>query len=306
MGIKVVATGIGMADKVITNADFEKILDTSDEWIKTRTGIEERRFVSDEQTNETLATEAAVMAMEKSGIDVSDISLVIAATFSPSTHMPSIASRVAKNISLCEESIVFDLNTACTGFVTALNVAHSMLADMKDKYALIIGSEVLSKFINFEDRGTAVLFGDGAGAAIIKRDDSLDYCYLSGYVHDSGNVLHTIEESSLIAMEGKQVFRFATEKMNYSINEILKRACKTADDIDLFVPHQANKRIIDHVVKKQKIDPAKFAITLDKFGNTSAASVPMTLALQENIEGKKIVCVGFGGGLTYGAILING
>ncbi len=306
MGIKVVSTGVGVANKVFTNADFEKILDTSDEWITTRTGIEERRFIDDGQSNETLATDAAKMAMEKSGIDIADVAIVIAATFSPSTHMPSLASRVAKNIGFLEESVVFDLNTACTGFVTALNVAHSMLADMKDKYALVLGSEVLSKFINFEDRGTAVLFGDGAGAALIKRDDSLDYCYISGYLHDDKNVLRTDEESGLIAMDGKQVFRFATEKMNYSINEILKRSNLTADDIDLFIPHQANKRIIDHVVKKQKIDESKFAITLNKFGNTSAASIPMTLALQENIKGKKMICVGFGGGLTYGAILING
>ncbi len=306
MGIKIVATGIGVADKVFTNSDFEKIIDTSDEWIRTRTGILERRFVDDGQSNETLATDAAKMALQKSGLDVSDIAVIIIATFTPTTHMPSLASRVAKNIGLLEETIVFDLNTACTGFVTALNVAHSLLADKSDKYALVLGSEVLSKFINFDDRGTAVLFGDGAGAAIIKRDDSLDYCYISGYVHDDKNVLRTDEESGLIAMDGKQVFRFATEKMNYSVSEILRRTNLNADDIDLFVPHQANKRIIDYVVKKLKIDESKFAITLDKFGNTSAASIPMTLALQDSIEGKKMICVGFGGGLTYGAILING
>ncbi len=305
MGIKIISCAIAKAENIVTNSDFEKKLDTSDEWIVTRTGIKQRRFVGEGQNNEQLASESAQKALADSGIDKSDIKVCIVATFTPDKSMPSVSCGVAKNIGLSEDTVCFDLNAACTGFVTALNTAYRLLEDMQDKYALVIGSEVISKLIDMTDRSTAVLFGDGAGAAIIKRENSLKHAFISGFVPDEKNVLCTDEKLNCISMDGKAVFRFATEKMTYAINEILKRNNLTIDDIHMIIPHQANKRIIDYAQKKLAISAEKFYMNLDKYGNTSAASIPIALYEAAVEKGEKIICVGFGAGLTYGAVLVN-
>ncbi len=305
MGIKIVSSAIAKAKNVIKNSDFEKTLDTSDEWITTRTGIKERRFISEDQSNEQLASESARGALENSGIDKRDIKVCIVATFTPDRTMPSVSCGVAKNLGLSEDTICFDLNAACTGFVTALNTAYRLLEDMQDKFALVIGSEVISKTLDMTDRSTAILFGDGAGAAIVKRDKDLKYAFISGVVADENNVLCTDKMLNYISMDGKAVFRFATEKMTYAISEILKRNKLAIEDIDMIIPHQANKRIIDYAQKKLAICADKFYINLDRYGNTSAASIPIALFEAGIAKGKKIICVGFGAGLTYGAVLIH-
>ncbi len=305
MGIKIVSCGMAKAKNVMTNFDFENILDTSDEWITTRTGIKQRRFVSKDQNNETLATESAKQALEQSKINKEDIKVVIVASFTADNLTPSTSCLVAKNLGLSEDIICFDLNAACSGFVYALNTAYSLLENNKDKYALVIGSEVISKALDLADRSTAVLFGDGAGAAIIKRDMDKKHAFLSGVLPDNDNVLYTDNDTNKLSMDGKAVFRFATEKMTYAINTILQENNLDIDDIDLIIPHQANKRIIDFAQKRLNIPSSKFFINLENYGNTSAASIPIALNEANLKLNQKAICVGFGAGLTYGAILIN-
>ncbi len=306
MGLKIISCGIGKAEKIFKNADFEKILETSDEWIKTRTGIEQRMFISENQSGESLATTAAAEALQKSGVDKSDIKILIVATFTPDSSMPSAACKVGKNLGLSEDVICFDLNSACTGYVTALNVAHSLLGDIKNGYALVVGCDVLSRILDMTDRTTAILFGDGAGAAVVKRDDSVEYGYIPGFVHDNDNVLHIDSESGHVVMDGKPIFRFAVDKMSYAINKILEQNGLCIDDIDLIIPHQANKRIIYSVQKRLSIPAEKMVVSLQNYGNTSAASIPMALYEAGDVKNKRILCIGFGAGLTYGAVLING
>ncbi len=295
---------MAMADTLVTNADFEKTLDTSDEWIKTRTGIAERRFVSDDQSNESLATQAAKTALEKSGIDIGLVKVLIVATFTPDQKTPSVSCNTAKNLGLSQDIICFDLNAACTGFVYALQTAHSLLSENDGKYALVIGSEVISKSLDMSDRSTAVLFGDGAGAVVIERTSG-EHAFVSGYVPDVDNVLYTDKKSGFLQMDGKAVFRFATEKMTYAIQKIFEENDILLDDVSFIIPHQANRRIIDYAQKKCNLDESKIFINLDRYGNTSAASIPIALAEANIPTGKKILCVGFGAGLTYGAVVIE-
>ncbi len=304
MGIRLLSYGMAKANNAVKNSDFEKILDTSDEWIFTRTGIKQRRFVSDGQSNESMAIQSAKQAVEKSGVNISNIEVCIVATMTPDKSAPCVACEVAKNLGLGQQTICFDLNAACSGFVTALNAAHGLLEN-KNKYALIVGSEVLSGVLDMKDRTTAVLFGDGAGAVLIKRDDNLKHAFLGGYVPDDNNVLYEDKATKRLNMDGKAVFRFATEKMSFALNSILTENNLHIDDIDLIVPHQANKRIIDYVQKKMNISADKFFMNLQDYGNTSAASIPIALYEANLKQNKKVICVGFGAGLTYGAILLN-
>ncbi len=305
MGIKIIACTVAKAKNVIKNSDFEKSLDTSDEWIVSRTGIKQRMFITHNQSCESLAIESASAAIEKSGLNKNDIKVCIVATFTPDCNMPSVAYSVANQLSLSEDTICFDINAACTGFVTALNTAYRLLEETQDKYALVIGSEVISKFLDMTDRTTAVLFGDGAGAAIIKRESGLKHAYVQGFVPDENRVLCIDKTLNYISMNGKAVFRFATEKMAHAINEILIRNNLTIEDIHMIIPHQANKRIIDFAQKKLNISADKFFMNLDKYGNTSAASIPIALSEASIENGKKVICVGFGAGLSYGAVLVN-
>ncbi len=304
-GLKILGCGLDKGEKVVTNADFEKILETSDEWIASRTGIRERRFVSESQTNVSLATAAAKQAIEKSGIDVADIAVCIVATFTPDVATPSVSCVVGKQLGLNEDTTCFDLNSACTGFVYASNVAYSMLAANPDKYALVIGSEKISKKLDMTDRGTAILFGDGAGATVLKREEDLPYAFTAGFVADVDESLYCRDADDKIVMDGKAVFRFATSKMSKAISDIFSKYNLTSDDIDVIIPHQANRRIIDHVAKKLGLDTQKIFVNLDKIGNTSAASIPLALCEAGVERGKRVLCVGFGAGLTYGAILLN-
>ncbi len=304
-GLRIVSNGISKAEKVFTNFDFEKIMDTSDEWITTRTGIKERRFVSSNQNNVSLATESAKEAIKNGNIDIEDIKIVIVATFTPDKETPSVSCEVSKNIGIKEDAICFDLNAACSGFVYSCSVVNGLLDMYKGKYALVIGSEVISKVMEITDRKTAILFGDGSGAAIFKKEENLTFASVSGFVSDDEDVLSISKENNKLQMDGQAVFRFATEKMTKAVKQLLSENNLTLDDIDLIIPHQANKRIIDLAVKKLGCDYSKFFLNLEKYGNTSAASIPMALYEAEIEKNKKVICVGFGAGLSYGAVLLN-
>lgn len=304
-GLHIVGTGRCIPNKVVTNDDLSKIVDTNDEWIQTRTGIKRRHFVEDE-TNLDLSVGAAKMAIENAGIDKDEIGAVVLATVKADTLVPSQACMVQKLLELPNDIPCFDINAACSGFMYGLQIARGLLIQSDKRFALVIGSETLSKLLDMTDRGTCILFGDGAGAAIIELSDEHKFVSVLGSKGDN-EVLFCPNDSQkerYVSMLGSDVFKFAVSTVPKTINEILERANLTADDIDLYVCHQANKRIIESVAKKIKQDMDKFYVNVDEFGNTSSASIP--IALSEMNEkgllkpGMKIIAVGFGAGLTWG------
>ena len=309
-GIRIVSTGRAVPSRIVTNDDMSKLVDTSDEWISTRTGIRQRYFC-DGEMNWQLATKSARNAIEKGNIDINDIGAVIVATFSPDYAFPSVACLVQKELGLRNDIMAFDLNAACTGFLYALNVAEGILNSSGEKYALVIGSEQISTRLNMEDRGTCVLFGDGAGAAIIKTSESKDYACVMGSKGDLEALICPGQamENQYITMDGKKVFKFAVSTVGSVINELLDKTENTIDDIDYVVCHQANERIIKTIIKQFNCNPDKFYMNMHQYGNTSAASIP--IALDEMYEkgllakGKKIITVGFGAGFTWGGMLLE-
>ena len=303
-GIEVISTGYDVPAKVVTNFDFEKTLDTSNEWIVERTGIKQRYFVENE-TNIDLATNAAKNALE--GLDISKLKYIIVATITPTQHTPSMACMVQKNLGLNDQQIMaFDINAACSGFVYGLEVMRSLMQGDQDSYGLVIGSEVLSSILDMNDRSSCVLFGDGAGAVVVKSSDQIYASYLDA--SGDNEVLYT-DENNYLQMQGIDVFKFAIGAIPKCINQVLSKTNLTLDDIDHVVCHQANIRIIENVVKKLKVDPQKFYVNVQDFGNTSAASIPLALATMDQKgmikKGDKVICIGFGAGLTWGANLIQ-
>lgn len=304
----------------VTNFDFEKRIDTSNEWIKSRTGIESRYFSHDENTS-FLAYKASLSAIKDANINKEEIDLIIVATCTPDNLTPSCSCLLQEKLGLNDKDVMaFDINAACSGFLYGLHIASKMLYEYK--CALVVGSEVLSKVINYNDKNTSVLFGDGAGAVIMKREDTNKHMYFyANSIGDSNGYL-TIKGSDLtqnfvngnfkispISMNGNEVFRFAVNAMAKSTSEILKKANKNIEDVDLIIPHQANIRIINHVIKKEKINKDKVFINLNKYGNTSAASVAIALseAKEKGLikEGNSILLVGFGAGFTYASAYIE-
>ena len=308
-GLKIVSTGRALPAKVVTNDDMSKLVETSDEWITTRTGIRTRYFCEGE-TQADLAEQAARRALERGKVDVGDLCACIVATVTPDCSAPTSACLLQQRLGLPEDIPCFDMNVGCTGFIYALQVARGFLLQSGRPYALVIGAESLSRITDFTDRGTCVLFGDGAGAAVVTLADSLYACTL-GARGDTEAIF--IEgpgpERPYIHMDGQKVFRFAVEAVPHCIHTLLKETGLGLEDIDWFVPHQANKRIIDHVAKKLKVPGEKFYQNMMRYGNTSAASIP--IALDEMGEqgllekGQKVLCVGFGAGLTWGGALLE-
>lgn len=308
-GLKIVSTGRALPAKVVTNDDMSKLVETSDEWITTRTGIRTRHFCAGE-TQADLAEQAARRALERGKVDVGDLCACIVATVTPDCSAPTSACLLQQRLDLPEDIPCFDMNVGCTGFIYALQVARGFLLQSGRPYALVIGAEALSHITDFTDRGTCVLFGDGAGAAVVTLADSPYACTL-GARGDTEAIF--IEgpgpERPYIHMDGQKVFRFAVEAVPHCIRVLLEETGLTLADIDWFVPHQANKRIIDHVAKKLKVPNEKFYQNMMRYGNTSAASIP--IALDEMAEqgllkrGQKVLCVGFGAGLTWGGALLE-
>lgn len=309
-GLKIVSTGRALPAKVVTNDDMSKLVETSDEWIATRTGIRTRHFCAGE-TQADLAEQAARRALEQGKVDPKDLCACIVATVTPDHSAPTSACLLQQRLGLPEDIPCFDMNVGCTGFIYALQVARGFLLQSGRPCALVIGAEALSRITDFTDRGTCVLFGDGAGAAVVKlEEDSLYACTL-GARGDTEAIF--IEgpgpERPYIHMDGQKVFRFAVEAVPHCIHVLLEETGLGLEDIDWFVPHQANKRIIDHVAKKLKVPNEKFYQNMMRYGNTSAASIPIALdemAEQGLLEkGQKVLCVGFGAGLTWGGALLE-
>jgi len=302
-GLRIVGTGHYAPHNVVTNDDLSKIVDTNDEWIASRTGIRRRHHVTSEK-NQDMAVEAAKMAIINAGIDKSEIGVCICATVRADNLTPSMACMVQKILELPNDIPCFDLNAACSGFMYGLQVARGMLLQGEKKYGLVIGSETLSKILDMTDRSTCILFGDGAGAAVIELSDNTYYSVLGSKGDDVVLQCPNEQGDRYVTMLGSDVFKFAVSTVPKTIFELLDKAGVSADDIDLFVCHQANMRIIESVAKKCKQNLDKFFVNLDEYGNTSSASIPIALSElnQKGMlkHGMKIICVGFGGGLTWG------
>lgn len=326
MTIRITGTGSALPEKKVTNFDLEKLVETSDEWIQKRTGIAERR-VSAGETVSALAAAACRNALEMAGKNPEEVDLIMVATCSPELLLPCCACQVQDLIG-ASKAAAFDLNAACSGFLFALDTAYAYLHTGIYKNALVVGSEVLSKLVDWEDRGTCILFGDGAGAAFVEasaedvirgngRKAGIE-CMLQGSDGTKGMVLSCEEravnnafipkrqmENPYISMDGQEVYKFATKQVPACIQETLDKAGMSADDVDWFMLHQANVRIIESVAKRLKVDIAKFPMNIHKVGNMSSATIPVLLDEWNRggriKEGDRLVLSGFGAGLTYGA-----
>ncbi|MDD3369854.1 MAG: ketoacyl-ACP synthase III [Lachnospiraceae bacterium] len=309
-GLHIVATGMALPTRCVSNDDLAKTVDTNDEWIQSRTGIRSR-YYTDGETNWELASRAAELAIQRAGISTEELGACIVATITSDYATPSVACMVQKTLELPESIPSFDINAACSGFLYGLEVAHGLLQVQKQDYILLIGSEQLSRVLDFEDRSTCILFGDGAAAAIIKRSSEHAFSSILGASGNDESLYcgGTGSERQKVYMDGKAVFRFAVETIPKVLEQILQENQMTLDDIDYVVCHQANERIIEYVRKKMKADESQFYINIDHFGNTSAASIPLALAEMDKKgmlgTGKKIICVGFGAGFTWGGALLT-
>lgn len=305
-GLKLLATGRCLPAAAVTNEDMRRYVDTSDEWITTRTGIRQRYFCAEGENALTLACGAARQALADSGIPKEELGCVVCATVSADYATPSLSCLVQAELGLPEEIPVLDLNAACSGFLYAVAVARGLLAQNGKKYALIIGCEVLSRLMNMSDRSTCVLFGDGAGAAVFEAGPDFPFYALQGARGDKAILANGPGPlAPELSMDGRAVFRFAVEALPHCIRGIQDQSGLSLAEIDWMVCHQANERIIDHCVKKLKAPAEKFYKNMARYGNTSAASIPIALD-EMNRDGKlkpgqKILCVGFGGGLTWAA-----
>lgn len=319
MKAKIIATGSFLPPKIVTNDDLSKIVDTSDEWIRTRTGIEERRVSSDQMATSDLAYEAAKKAIESSKTDPMSLDLIIVATCSPDTLFPSCSCIIQDRLG-AKNAAAIDLSAACSGFNFALAAASSFIESKTYKKILVVGADTLTKYLDWTDRNTCVLFGDGAGAVIVEASDDgagVIGSYLKArgeggkflVMPGGGSRDPENKNGRFIKMEGKEVFKFAVKALEESVEQVLVKAGLSLNDIDLLIPHQANIRIIDHVVKKFNLPKDKVYVNLQKYGNTSAASVPIALdeaVAQKRIKkGDVVVLSGFGAGLTYGANIIK-
>lgn len=311
-GIKLRGTGSCVPEHIITNDDLAQRMDTSDEWITSRTGIRRRHHCVNETTTD-LCIKAAKAALEKSGISPEQIGVCIVATLTPETMIPSTACMVQRAVGLPVDTLCFDLNAACTGFLFALHTTECLLNAAPRKFGLVIGGEALSRIVNWEDRGSCILFGDGAGAAVVECREGWPSIGAVTGAYGNETFLRTsgpnAKDPGLLTMEGTKVFKFAVEAIPWCVDQVLQRHSMTIADVDFFVFHQANARIIDFVVRKYAIPAEKYYKNLEEYGNTSAASIPLVLnELEEQGKigpGSRILAVGFGGGLTWGGALIE-
>ena len=327
MGINIIGLGSYVPEQKLTNNDFTRFVDTNDEWIRTRTGIIERRMAGWEPTW-YMGTQASLKAIENAGISPEDIGLVISSTATSDFHTPSMASVIQYKTGAVNAA-AFDINAACTGFIYALDTARCFLStDDNLKYVLVVANEALSRFVDFSDRSSCILFGDGAAAVIVEKSDKIYYSHLasdgSGASYLCARALQVAPEVKVdkdfddgftnnplhkLYQNGKEVYKFATQALPKSFEIISEKSGIKKEDIDWFIPHQANIRIIETAAKKLGVSMDKFIVTLDRYGNTSSASIP--LALHEAVEkgiikrGQKLAMIGFGAGLTYGGIVLE-
>lgn len=303
----------------MTNDDLSKIVETNDEWIRSRTGIRERRIATEDSTSD-MAAKAAARAMEQAEIAPEEIDLILLATSSPDSCFPNGACEVQAKIGAVHAAC-YDISAACSGFVFALSTAHAFISSGIYRTVLVIGADVLSKLVDWTDRGTCVLFGDGAGAAVVRAEETgilglnMHSNGAKGEVltcgsRSNGNfLLGRKPELGYMAMDGQEVFKFAVKKVPECISQVLDEAGRTTDEVDHFIIHQANYRIIESIAKRLKIDIEKFPANMERYGNTSGASVPILLDELNRAgklkRGETIVLSGFGAGLTWGALLLE-
>jgi 3-oxoacyl-[acyl-carrier-protein] synthase III len=318
-GHRISITGLGVhtPERVVTNDELSTLVDTSDEWIVERTGIKERRIAKDEEALTDISLPAARRALEMAGVAAEDIDLLVVATVTPDMAFPSSSALIADALGM-PDAAAYDLSAGCTGFVYAVAQAHAMLATGLSKKALVIGGDVLSKILDWTDRSTLVLFGDGAGAVVMERVDEGGFLGFelgadggggaNLWLPGSGSRLFD-DPDKHVKMNGREVFKFATRVMVSSAEAILEECDLAVDDVDVYVPHQANVRIIDHAVKKLGIPQEKTVVNVQRYGNTSSGSIPLALADAADdgrLEpGKLVLLTGMGAGLTWGSALIE-
>ena len=313
----IAGTGSALPERRVTNAELAATVDTTHEWIVERTGIEARHIAGDGETTATMATEAARKALAAAGVDAGQVGLIVLATATPDQTFPSSATRVQTALGI-DDCIAFDLSAVCTGFLYALSVADNMIKGGMTEYALVIGSETFSRILDWEDRATCVLFGDGAGAVLLKAEMTRDQGILATRLHADGRHnellfvdggVSTTGTVGKLRMRGKEVFRHAVVNLAAVLTEVLVAAGHEAGEVDWVVPHQANKRILDATAKKLGLDPARVIVTVDQHANTSAASVPLALdtAVKDGRIGRGdlLVLEAMGGGFTWGAAAIR-
>lgn len=328
---KIIGTGSYVPEKILTNDDLTQFVETDDEWIKERTGVE-RRHVMDKETTADMAAKAAQRALEASGIEATDIDMIIVSSVSSNLILPNTACYVQEQLG-ADNATCFDMNTACTGFIMAYNTVQSFINTGLINTALIIGAEGLSNLVDWEDRGTCILFGDGAGAAVIKKDENAVFDTVMHADGSQGNALtcenaYTFRkrkfdteervaqqdsegtpDKTYIGMDGQAVFRFAVKQVPLCIKELMEKMDITESDIDLFILHQANRRIVESVAKRIGTTMDKVPMNMMEYGNTSSACIPILLdeMVKENrIErGQRVIMSGFGAGLTWAATYVE-
>lgn len=324
IGVKILSTGSYVPEKVLTNFDLEKMVETSDEWISTRTGIKERRIAAKDENTSDLAYKAAVKAIENAKLSVDDIDLIILATISPDAPMPSTACYLQKKLKAFN-AVAFDISAACSGFIYGVSIVKAFISSGMYKRILLVGVEALSRVTDWTDRNTCVLFGDGAGAMIFEasqEDNDIVSTYLGAdgthtdilNIPAGGSAIPTTKETveqrlNFVKMVGKEVFKVAVSKMALAVNKAQELAGLTDNDINLYIPHQANLRIIDAVAKKAEITKEKVYVNVHKYGNMSAATTIVALdeAYREGRikKGDLVELVAFGAGLTWGACILK-
>ncbi|TSK08402.1 MAG: ketoacyl-ACP synthase III [Geobacter sp.] len=321
---RITGTGSAVPEKVLTNFDLEKMMDTSDEWIVTRTGIRERRIAAEGEYTSTFAIAAAEKALAAAGVKAEEIDLIVVGTLTPDFPFPATACIIQQAIK-ATNAFCFDLSAACSGFIYALSTADKFIRSGQVKKALVIGAEVLSRIVDWSDRNTCLLFGDGAGAVVLEAQEG-DHGVLSTHMHSDGNyweilyqkgpgsrkpATHQSVDDKLVylTMQGNEVFKLAVRAMGEVAQEALEANGLTPDDVTLFIPHQANQRIVDSVGKRLGINRERVFVNLDRYGNTSAASIPIALDEAARAgrlkEGDLLLLDAFGGGLTWGSALIR-
>jgi 3-oxoacyl-[acyl-carrier-protein] synthase III len=317
--VHVTITGLGahVPERVITNDELAELVDTSDEWIVTRTGIRERRIAAETEALSDLALPAVRRALEQAGTDGRDIDLLIVATVTPDMMFPSTAALLADRIGAADAA-AYDLSAGCTGFMYALAQAYGMLAGGLAKRALVVGGDILSRILDWSDRSTLVLFGDGAGAVVLEQSDEPGFLAFELGADGAGGEHLWLPGSGsrrfedpdqFVKMNGREVFKFATRVLESSARDVLERGRMEIGDVDVYVPHQANVRIIDHATKKLGVPSERVVINVDRYGNTSSGSIPLALA-DAQVDGRLqpgnvVLMTGMGAGLTWGSALMR-
>lgn len=323
--VTIAGTGSYLPEKVLTNADLEAMVDTSDEWITSRTGIKERRIAAEDEFTSHMAIKAARNALEQAELDPGELNLIIVATITPDTLTPATACYVQKSLG-ASSAVAFDISAACSGFLYAMKLAKRLISDGAFENALIVGAEKLSAFVNWEDRSTCVLFGDGAGAAVLRRAEDGDGEILATEIGSDGGQTHLLnipgggsacpittenadKRLATLAMIGTEVFKHAVTRMRDCANLVIARSGLKAEDIKLVIPHQANLRIIDAIAKRLTVPKDRVFVNLHKYGNTSAAACAIALDEAHRSgrfgKGDHIVLVAFGAGLTWAAAAVR-